>query len=307
MSKEQIYNLFVFLEENAIKSLGICVHEMDGSDDEKVAFLQASVNVDFASARRYTPDKPLSAKEYEARMRLGRHLEIFEDIFREHSASNRPLCVVTTIEGGTPQIRAALEHGPTTLSKLKGTLLGKPGIMIDYLEKYVEGDSFDLPRLINDDYFKAIKLLYNGGLCVSAAKLLMSAIDSIAFVEFGDTQDIFIRWLDRYADLVPLEVTPRELWEFRNGILHMTNLHSRNVQKGQVKSLILSVGSSEHPPLDNPSWKILRFKPLLEVMAEAISKWVGSYNEDRDKILDFVARYDLTVSDSRLTVIALDK
>ncbi len=307
MSKEKIYNLFAFLEGNAVKNLGVSSHEMEGTDNQKVAFLQASVSRDFASAKRYAPRKPLSVDEYEARLRLGRHIEIFEDIFKEHNASNHPLCVVTTVENGTPQIRATSEHGPTTLSMLKGTPLGKPGIMIDYLEKCVEGGFFDLPRLINDDYFKAIKVLNNEGLYVSAAKLFVSSIDSIAFVEFGDTQGNFIRWLDRYADLAPLEVTSRELWEFRNGILHMTNLYSRKVQKGQVKSLILSVGSSEHPPLDNPSWKILKFKPLLEVVAGAISKWVGSYNEDPDKMLDFVARYDLTVSDSRLMVIALDK
>jgi hypothetical protein len=245
--------------------------------------------------------------EYEARLRVGRYLEVFEHIFKEQNASNRPLCVVTTIENGAPQIRAALEHGPTTLSMLKRTALEKQGIMVDYLEKYLEDGAFDMPRLIHDDYFKAIRLLYNEGLFVSAAKLLMSCIDSIAFVEFGDVQDNFIRWLDLYADLAPLEVTSCELWEFRNSILHMTNLYSRKVQKGQVKSLILSVGSSEHPPLDNPSWKILKFKPLLELMAEAISKWVGSYNENPDKMLDFVARYDLTVSDSRLMVIAIDK
>jgi hypothetical protein len=271
-----------------------------------VAFLQESVNRDFASAKRYVPIKSLSIDEYEARLRLGRHLEIFEDIFKECGASKHPLYVLTTIENGTPQIRATVEHGPTTLSMLRGTPLGKQGVMIDYLEKYIEGGAFDLPRLINDDYFKAIKLLYNEGLFVSAAKLLMSCIDSLAFIEFGDVQENFVQWLDQYADLDSLGITSRELWEFRNGILHMTNLNSRNVQKGKVKSLILSVGSAEHPPLDNPSSKVLKFKPLLDVTAAAISKWVESCNKDRDKFFDFVARYDLTVSDSRLMIITLD-
>jgi hypothetical protein len=134
----------------------------------------------------------------------------------------------------------------------------------------------------------------------------MSCIDSLAFIEFGDVQENFVQWLDQYADLDSLGITSRELWEFRNGILHMTNLNSRNVQKGKVKSLILSVGSAEHPPLDNPSSKVLKFKPLLDVTAAAISKWVESCNKDRDKFFDFVARYDLTVSDSRLMIITLD-
>ena len=306
MPSEEIYNLFIFMEGDAIKNLGVTVHELDGTDDQKVAFLQSHVDKDYLSAKCYAPMTSLTTDEYEARLRLGRHLEIFEDIFNEHNAPSRPLCVVTAIQDGIPKISASLEHGPTTIPKLKGTPLEKSGPMIDYLEKYVKDGGFDLPKLINDDFFRAIKLLYNERLYVSAAKLLMSCIDTIAFIEFGDVSGNFIKWLQTYACLDPLEITPSELWEFRNGIVHMTNLNSRAVRKGKTKSLILSVGDLDRAPaLDNRSWKRLDFKRLLVAVAEAISMWVESYNKDRNKFLEFVARYDLTISDSRLMVITL--
>lgn len=303
MATEEIYNLFVFFERHAIKALGVAVHDLDGTDDQKIEFLRSRVDQDHASAKRYAPMGSLSTEGYEARLRLGLSLEIFEEIFRERNAPSRPLCVVTAIQDGKPKTSASIEHGPITLSKLKGTSLEKEGPMIDYLEKYITDGEFDIPRLINDDFFCAIKLLYNQHLYVSAAKLLMSCIDSIAFIEFGDISGSFVRWLETYASLDALGVTPAELWEFRNGILHMTNLNSRNVQKRKTKSLILSVGSLEHPPLESSSSKTLKFRPLLDTTAAAISKWVESYNKDRNKMLEFVARYDLTVSDSRLMVI----
>lgn len=307
MPREEIYNLFVFIEKNAIEYLGITVHEFDGTDDQKVAYLQSRVGQDHLTAKRYLLSSSLTIDQYEARLRLGRHLEIFEDILKEHTAPNHPLCVVTTIEDGTPRVLVTAEHGPTTLSDLQGTPLGKQGPMIDYLEKYVKDGAFDLPRLLNDDFFRAIKLLYNEQLYVSAAKLLMSCIDSIAFIEFGDLPGNFIKWLETYANLGPLGITSEELWEYRNGILHMTNLNSRAVSKGKTKALILSVGDLQRAPaLDNASWKRLDFRQLLNAVAEAVSKWVQAYNADPNKFVDFVARYDLTVSDSRLMVITLD-
>ena len=161
-----------------------------------------------------------------------------------------------------------------------------------------------LGRLINDDYFLAIRLLCNEGLIVSAAKLLMSFIDSIAFIEFGDIPDNFIKWLEAYAHLDALGITSRELWEFRNGILYMTNINSRAVSKGSVRSLILSIGDLDRAPaLDNPSWKRLNLKQLLGAVADGVSEWAQTYNQDQNKFLEFVARYDLTVSDTRAHLI----
>lgn len=59
------------------------------------------------------------------------------------------------------------------------------------------------------------------------------ALDTVAFIDKGDVKDNFCLWLDAYADLKPPGITAKELWEFRNGLLHMTNLHSRSVATGK--------------------------------------------------------------------------
>ena len=52
---EDIYNLFVFMEGNTVTNLGVTVHELGGTDDQKVAFLQSRVDQDHASAKRCAP------------------------------------------------------------------------------------------------------------------------------------------------------------------------------------------------------------------------------------------------------------
>jgi hypothetical protein len=189
--------------------------------------------------------------------------------------------------------------------------------MVDYLNTYISDGHFDLPRLINDDYFKAIKLLYNAGHYVSAAKLLMSFLDTIAFVDMGDVSSNFTLWLERYADLTALGITSKELWEYRNGLLHMTNLNSRAVAKGLTAPLIVYVGG--HIPqtitnipddliarpraelgLTQVGVKYFNLKELLNTVAGAVSKWIEDCNRNPNKLVDFVQRYDLTVSDSRV-------
>lgn len=54
--------------------------------------------------------------------------------------------------------------------------------MDDSLIKYTSDEGIDLPQLIHDDFFLAIKLTFIAGLHVSAAKMLVSCIDSVAYI-----------------------------------------------------------------------------------------------------------------------------
>jgi hypothetical protein len=177
-----------------------------------------------------------------------------------------------------------------------------PGIkMDDWLIKYAEGNSINLPALINDDYFLAIKLTYNAKHYVSSMKLLLSALDSLAYIEYGDAtgkQTIFENWLGTYADLKPLSITPQELWELRNGLLHMSNLHSRKVNKGDVRQISFHVGRK--PFFERDGIHFFSFYGLIVALQHALGKWLASYNADREKMVAFVDRYDKTISDSRL-------
>ena len=170
----------------------------------------------------------------------------------------------------------------------------------DYIPEYLTEKGFDLAQLIHDDFFLAIKLLFKNDLYVSSAKLLVSFIDSIGFVEYGDNGITFIRWLDAYVDLGPVGITSEELWEHRNSLLHMTNLDSRKVLAGKVKRLLLYVGELPHAiPAENSHAKYYSLAKLLSAVGIGVNVWINTFNVDRNKLEVFMDRYDLVVSDNR--------
>jgi hypothetical protein len=182
-----------------------------------------------------------------------------------------------------------------------------PGEMPDWLIKYTYGNKFQFVRLFNDDYFVAIKLLFNARHIVSAAKLLMSCIDTIAFIEHGDTPNNFKKWLESFVDLAPLGISVEEIWEFRNSIIHMTNLSSRKVIAGDVSPIMPYIGSDELASNARFSqMKPFNFHSLILAVASGIGKWGKSYNEDRDKFMKFIERYDTLISDSRLAELVVN-
>jgi hypothetical protein len=306
--RETAYNLFLYVEGSLVKQLGIAAHMLEGTDQEKVGALQVLVDKDYKTAKRMNAKEGFEYRQYQGLMRLGRQLEVFEPLFRECNAPINPLVVITPIVDEHPRILAITGLGPLNLEDFKGTPLEEPGMMPDYLKAYESNGTFDLPRLINDDYFLAIKLLFNARHYVSSAKLLMSAIDTIAFVDAGDVKDSFILWLNTYAELNPLGITAKELWEFRNGLLHMTNLNSRAVASGKTAPLIFYVGDPRIViPPSRTGAKYFSLKGLLEVIAAAISRWIETYNRTPEKWVDFVNRYDLTISDSRVSFLNISQ
>ena len=112
----------------------------------------------------------------------------------------------------------------------------------------------------------------------------------------------FQKWIDAYADMGRHSASADELWELRNSLLHMTNLDSRKVRSGQVSRIIIyidSITKNERTCTDK-SIKFLNLKQFIDTVAQAISKWVQSYNDNPTKLVHFVKRYDLTVSDMRM-------
>ena len=181
------------------------------------------------------------------------------------------------------------------------------GGMQDWLIKYTEENTFRFDKLINDDYFIAIKLLFNAHHIASAAKLLMSCIDTMAFVEHGDKNGNFTEWLDSFVDLTPLGITAAELWEFRNSIVHMTNLSSRAVLAGKVSSIMPYIGSDTLAGHARSSEiKPFNFYSLILAVCAGIESWAKTYNADRDKFMKFIERYDTMISDSRLAAFVVD-
>jgi len=307
---EKTFNIFIFVENDIIYELGVVVHEQEGTDQEKLAFLQSQLVTDFKKAirlllpNRYLIEygatgKTINALKYEkfrALTQMNLYMQVFEEIFQSFNASQNPLfCLTPVIDGelridATQEVTIPNEH---EIEEVKSVEFW----FSDYLTHYMSEEGFDLSRLINDDYLLAIKLLYNNGHYVSALKLLMSFIDTLAFLEFDDTPRNFHRWLDQYVDLNDLEIVPDELWEMRNSLLHMTNSDSRKVRKGEVKRLMFYIGTLTKE-LSNKSdeAKYFELMGLIRAIAYGIDKWANSYNIERPKFQSFVDRYDRIVS-----------
>jgi hypothetical protein len=118
-ANEKIFNLFLFIEGDLVTKLGCRCHEMGGSDRDKLAFLQASVNSDLVEASEFpVPDRYLLVAQggtrsvglrYDGYMQLstlGRHLEVFEEVFSHFDGPSNPLTCITPIVDGKPKIEA---------------------------------------------------------------------------------------------------------------------------------------------------------------------------------------------------------
>lgn len=315
--KEKVFNIFLFINLNdEVEKFGVVVHEIDGTDKQKIEYLRRNCDKDIEKVDFFDIPENIKLKRqinYTENIGIPYHLFqtmeydrtdvlFFEEIFNKYGATGNPLYMKTPVVNGEIRIEGFRENLTTPDSmKYHSVEIEYPG---DYLIKYMKNEGFALDELINDDFFKAVKLLFKEGLYVSSAKLLMSCIDSIAFLEYGDQKGIFQLWLKNYCDLSKVEISEDELWEFRNSILHMSNYDSRKVLNKKVKRLILMVNPIDDTVLnENSEGKMFDLPKLIFEVAKGIGNWVDSINENRDKLKIIVNRYDRVVSDSRFTTI----
>jgi hypothetical protein len=298
MAKEQIYNIFVYFDGGTATEYGACYHELSGSDEEKSAYLISQVDHDHVTAERFRFPRSFTCQEWLAVFRYGNELEYFEEAFKLFGASGTSLFCITSIVDGTPTVEMRIGPDP-----FRGDVVTRQegwGAMPDYLVHYTSGNAFRFIELINDDYFKAIRTLFNAKFYVSSSKLLMSCVDTLAYVEYGDVQGNFSKWIETYVDLTPLGISADELWEFRNSVLHMTNLASRKVLAGKVSPIMPCVGGPPSiPPIASDDPKRFNLLALIKAIGEGIGKWGEAYNADPSRMLKFIERYDTTISDSR--------
>lgn len=309
-SMEKAFNLFVYSKEGIVTDLGYVVHFITKDDETTLGVLKESVENDYKTAKKFPLVTKVTNEDYFATVRIGTNLKWFEQIFQLESAAQNPLVCITEIVNGQPRIDLSMNLEPFRIDgghKVKGNSRLNHEAMDDYLTKYLSDAGFDLPRLIHDDYFSAIKLLRSNGHLISTMKLLLSCIDTIAFVEFGDSPGNFNKWLSEYANLSSHGINEAELWELRNSLLHMSNLSSRKVLAKKHPSIIVYAGhlsEQERPRFDDDqNCKYLNLDKFMETIYKAISTWCKSFEADPEKLEVFVTRYDLVVSDSRLSVL----
>lgn len=302
MPEERIFNLFVYFDNGLAQEGGVRFHRRAGSDEEKTTYLHANIDDDHSKARRFPLDTTYTPEAWRARMRIGNHLDHFAKILHELRAPTAMVFCLTPIVDDEPKWDQQLEPGAFRGEDV--TSFKRVGTMPDYLEMYLEGQSFKFSELINDDYFDAIRVLFNAEKYVSSTKLLMSCIDTLAYVEHGDRSGNFEKWLEDYCDLSALDVSPKELWEYRNSILHMTNLKSRAVVKGKTTALAPYIARQDLSAfLTSEEGKPLNIWTLINVVAQGTVVWGESYNADPEKIIGFVERYDSTLSDKRIATV----
>lgn len=311
--KEKIYNIFSIFENETLVATGYVMHEIEGTDDDKIIFLQENVNFDkmkikpkpIASTYKikdeYGTEKiGLSLENYNAMLYNGSVGVLFEYIFENTNASENPISITTSIVNGKIKI--------DEIRPFETQPKGPPIYQINeetpiyYLTAYMSKEGLDLNRLILDDFIIATQITFNNGNYVSCLKLFMSAIDSISFLEYGAIQstNIFQKWLDNYCDLRRMNVLSSEFWEFRNSLLHMTNPYSRKVLKNEVNPLQFYVSHRDRPELQsNIKFKYFNLKTFIDVITEGIGNWTESYNEDKSKFETLLERYDLILSDLR--------
>jgi hypothetical protein len=300
MSIERIFNIFIYFVEGITTEYGVRHHRFGGDDGDKSEYLLSRVEQDHPIARRFHLSRSFTPEEWLAVYRYGQGLEYFEEAFALFRASTAPVCCITSIVDGVPKIDRQIGIGPyrgDAVTHQEGW-----GSMPDYLVEYTGENGFRFTDLIHDDYFKGIRTLFNAKLHVSCSKLLVSCVDTLAFVEYGDVSGNFARWVTAYVDLEPLGISADELWEFRNSILHTTNLSSRKVLAGKVSPIMPCVGGAGFAmPLAGSNMpKPFDLFGLIQAIGHGIVKWGDGYNKERDKWLKFIERYDTTISDSRV-------
>jgi hypothetical protein len=120
--KEKVFNLFLFIEDNIIVGLGARCHQADGTDRDKLTFLQRQVKHDLPSAERFPMPKRyhlvfpdgrtgtgIQYQSYQKLAMLQRHLELFEEIFTHFGASENPLMCITPVVDDKPKIEGVTQ------------------------------------------------------------------------------------------------------------------------------------------------------------------------------------------------------
>ncbi|MBD8862521.1 hypothetical protein [Klebsiella variicola] len=305
--KETIYNIFCFCPDGVhITHCGIVAHERDGDDNQKLEFLSKQLDTDLASCRSFHDihpsvldgDKQLTLARYNSNMRVGNNLSPFELALQAMNAPLHPLSIVTPVVEGKLHyhiqlsLSEQLRHKHMPHHHIEG-VKNFP----DYLDDYMKEDGFHIKKLLNDDHMKPIRMLFNEKHYLSSFKLLMSFIDTIAYIEYGNSKRVFQNWLDTYSEIKKLEITSDELYELRNSLLHMTNLNSHKVTQGKERRLSIAVCKRGHPTQCHADIVYLNFTDFLFLFDEAIDKWLDTYR-DSNKQLTFIERYDEVVRDN---------
>jgi hypothetical protein len=172
--------------------------------------------------------------------------------------------------------------------------------MLDHVQKYIQGNDFDIPGMINDDYISAMRVLWQSKHYHSTLKLLLCFIDTMAFVSTGRSNPgSFKQWLTKFVELEGVGVTAEELWEHRNSVLHLSTYESIKVQEGRVRKLVPYVGKTQPEAASEHTYYDLH--KLLMAVFHGVGAYVNAMNSSHEMRNQFCDNYEKTVSDAMVT------
>lgn len=79
----------------------------------------------------------------------------------------------------------------------------------------------------------------------------------------------------------------------------MSNLDYRKVLSGREKRISFCVAKDGYTPTEDNEIKYFNLKGLIDTIASALSIWIQTFNNDPNKFVVFIERYDTVVSDDR--------
>jgi hypothetical protein len=294
---ETIFNVFLpFKDERCDHALYVA-HEFAGDDEAGVRFLQNRIDDDLKVATRVDLPRTFTRSEYCSHCRLGRGHELYDQIFQKEGAGKAPLFVTSLVSNGRAMVNATVHHHDPHFYLTPQTI--GDARMDDWLIKYTREEGIDLPQLIHDDFFLAIKLTFNAGLsllpsCWSHA-LIAPPLLSLATHATSNPS------CGRCPPTPTFHLSGSLQRSFgSSATVFMTNLSSRKVNEKKVRRISIRVGGK--PETDADGTYFFEFMELVRAFQGALIRWIESYNQDRSKFVKFVERYDETISDSRMLI-----
>ena len=166
---EQIINIFFFGDERLARYIGYRRYQREGTPEDLVRFLKERVDADYTNVTQHLLAETVDWAEVPSIVRSG-DVWVLLDRCGVNAGYDEVYCV-TYIVNGQPKFDEILDEFA-------------PDAFPDYLRIYFTDEGFDFIKLINDDFFDSIKLLWNNRKFISALKLMLSTVDTIGFIEY---------------------------------------------------------------------------------------------------------------------------
>lgn len=104
-SKEKIINIYVIIKNREVVQFKACAYETEGTDRDKIEFLQSKVREDFENAETFNaPVSPagsfMSYDKFSKLEERGMQKELYSNIFNEYDLPENPLILVTPVVDG---------------------------------------------------------------------------------------------------------------------------------------------------------------------------------------------------------------